>query len=433
LIFFFLAVGPAQNNTNIAVYPPISVAYAFYSFDGNVLDLYSLHNGKFYGGVANYALGYVATGSAINFTQSIPTWISIANPFNLSSTSFTIEAFILLQNYSIDANLVQFSSGMAMSIQQNSLQFVLNGTQTISLTAILSTNLWYHVAVVFNLIQQYLNVYISGQMVRQLPYSMEITSENENVTVTIGYGFQGLADQLAISLEAKTDDRILWDATVAAYYPFNGDNSDLLLDYGPNCVNASTRGTQPVPGPVANALNFIMSGAYYQAFGFTALGTPNYPFSVALWIRLENQSGIVLTIANPMACLFVLGIRSNDNAIIAYLPNSTNTNIGANIIGTPIANNQWVHVAFTWSSENEAQLYKNAAFQGQNPDATKLNNGYGEPMTVTLGMYGGKANCSGGAELDITQQFIGSVDEFYIFSRELQQDEIQKLMLPTNS
>jgi hypothetical protein len=62
-------------------------------------------------------------------------------------------------------------------------------------------------------------------------------------------------------------------------------------------------------------------------------------------------------------------------------------------------------------------------------NATKLNNGYSEPMIVTFGMYSEKADCTGGNRLDLSKQFIGSVDEFHIFSRELQQDEIQQLIL----
>jgi len=49
-----------------------------------------------------------------------------------------------------------------------------------------------------------------------------------------------------------------------------------------------------------------------------------------------------------------------------------------------------------------------------------LNNGYGDPRTVTLGMYRGQADCTGADRLDATKQFIGSLDEFYVFSRELQ-------------
>ncbi len=53
-------------------------------------------------------------------------------------------------------------------------------------------------------------------------------------------------------------------------------------------------------------------------------------------------------------------------------------------------------------------------------------------MTVTLGMYRDNANCAGGDGLDSTKQFISSVDEFDIFSRELNQNEIETLDTTTN-
>jgi hypothetical protein len=416
-----------QYNNNITVYPPVSVGYAFYPFDYNVLDLYCLHDGQLNQNTVNYITGYVGTGYAIVFNQSIPTWISVSNPMNISNSSFTIEAFVILFNNSINENLVQFSSNTSMNMEMGHLEIVLNGKYSIFSIIILSTNVWHHIAVVYNPISLYANVYIDGKTNGQFSYLTMIYSENNNVTMIIGYGFQGVIDQLSISLEAKTDARILWDATVAAYYPFEGDNNGWLLAYGPNCVNATAAGVQSVPGVVHDALNFVTSGAYYQANGFTVLNIVNQAFSIALWVRLENQSGIFLTIANSVTCLLAVGIRNIDNSLVAYLPNATNTNTGVNVVGSPMINNQWVHVAFTWSSQNQAQLYQSAAFQGRNNNAIKLNNGNGEPMTVTLGMYRGSTNCSGIDGIDPSKQFIGSIDEFFIFSRELQQNEVQQL------
>ena len=76
--------------------------------------------------VENYIQGYVGTGmQAIVLNQSISTWISVANPFNLSNTNFTIEAFIIIfLNDSMNGNLVQFSSGMSMNINMGNLQIV---------------------------------------------------------------------------------------------------------------------------------------------------------------------------------------------------------------------------------------------------------------------------------------------------------------------
>jgi hypothetical protein len=180
-------------------------------------------------------------------------------------------------------------------------------------------------------------------------------------------------------------------------------------------------------------IRFNSSGAYYQANGFPILNVPGRPFTVALWIRPENYSGTFLTIANSRTCVLVLGIRKPDNRLIAYLPNATSTNLGASIVGTAMTSGQWMHVAFTWSVFNQAQLYKGTAWQGRNSNAVKLNNGSGEPMNITLGMYRGNANCTGADGLDVDDQFIGLLDEFYLFSRELQQAEVEKLNMTTNS
>ncbi len=310
--------------------------------------------------------------------QSVPTWISVENTFNLSNSNFTIEAFIILAND--------------------------------------STNDWHHVATVYNIISGYTNLYIDGVFVGQLASLSQTGLANANITMTIGYGFDGTIDQLSISLEAKTDERILSDATVAAYFSFDGNNNAWLLDDGPNCRHATSAGTLSVPGQVGDALYFNNASGYYQANGFTVLNILYHAFSVALWVRPENQSGIFLTIANSMACLLVMGIRSSDNQLIAYLPNATNTSMGVSIVRSSMTQNQWVQVTFTWSSDNQARLYKETLLQSRNTNATKLNNGYDDSMSITLGMYHGQANCTGGDGLDVTTDFIGSLDEFYVFS-----------------
>ncbi|CAF1289034.1 unnamed protein product [Rotaria sp. Silwood1] len=353
-------------DNNITIFAPVSVAYAFYSFDYNVLDLYSIHDGQVKEGIENYIPCYVGAGGALILNESYPIWISIANSFNLRNTSFTIEPFIFPLNNSINANLVQFSSGISININMNYLEFIK--------------------------VDQNVKIYLDGRLTGQSSYITQIDSENGNITMTIGSGYNGIIDQLSISYEAKTSDRLLWNATVLGYYPLDGGTNSWLLDYGPNCQNATSEGTQAV-------------------HGFRALDISSHAFSVALWIRPENQSGVFLTITSPMACFIVLDIGNSDNHIVAYLPNAINTSVGVNIIG---------------SSMNIG-----TASQGR-ADTMKLNNGYGESMTVTLRMYHGTANCIGGNGLDVTKPFIGSLDELYIFSRELQQNEIEKLNSTTN-
>ncbi|CAF4276781.1 unnamed protein product, partial [Rotaria socialis] len=135
----------------------ISVAYAFYSFDQNVVDLYRNHDGKVRGGMKNYIDDYIGTGQAILVNDSSTTWISIGNSFNFNNTNFTIEAFIFLLTDSINASLVQFSSGMSFNI---------------------------------NISEESITLFVDDKLSGQIPFLPKTISNNENVTLTIDYGFQ---------------------------------------------------------------------------------------------------------------------------------------------------------------------------------------------------------------------------------------------------
>ncbi|CAF2977324.1 unnamed protein product [Rotaria socialis] len=131
---------PKTYDSNITVFSPVSVAYAFYSFDQNVVDLYRNHDGKVRGGMKNYIDDYIGTGQAILVNDSSTTWISIGNSFNFNNTNFTIEAFIFLLTDSINASLVQFSSGMSFNISMSYAKFYLNYNNTVHSKDPLSIN-----------------------------------------------------------------------------------------------------------------------------------------------------------------------------------------------------------------------------------------------------------------------------------------------------
>ncbi|CAF3023542.1 unnamed protein product, partial [Rotaria sp. Silwood2] len=145
----------------------------------------------------------------------------------------------------------------------------------------------------------------------------------------------------------------------------------------------------------------------------------------------ETQPGIFLTVANPYTCLLVLGFQNDSNTLVAYLPNATATGDSVNIIGPQMPSNAWVHVAFTWSTENRAKLYTSSYLQGASGEASILNNARGDhnssPMTITLGKYNGAANCEGIQGISTSQTFMGSLDEMFVFARELQESELIKL------
>jgi hypothetical protein len=347
-----------------------------------------------------------------------------------SDTSFTVEGFFLLQRTQLNATLIQLAPSVTFNLINGILCASLGSNISLIGTAVLSTDLWHQFSFVYDSTQQIATISIDGSIEATEPSIIPYTIfNNNNGSVIIGAGFYGYIDQLSILLKAKSQAVILWDATVAGYYPLD---QSWLLDKGPNGLNATASNTILINGWHFGALNFNTTGATYQASGFTALGTAMHAFSIALWVRSETQAGIFLTVANSYTCLLVLGIQNTTNRVVAYLPNATAAGNGVNIVGPLLPSNAWVNVAFTWSSQNLARLYTSAFLQGSDGSANTLNNARGgnnsSPMTVTLGQYSGTANCQGIVGVDGSHQFMGSLDEVYVYARELQQTEIQELI-----
>ncbi|CAF0934434.1 unnamed protein product [Adineta steineri] len=410
---------------------PVSVADAFYAFDGTTNDLYSLRNGAVAGGPVSYIQGYVPYGQAIVLNQSNTTQINIQPAFNLTTNSnFTIEGFFMLQKTQLNATLIQLAPNIMLNLVNGVLFASIGLNTSIVGTSVLSTQNWLHISFVYYATKQTATISIDGIVeATNSSVKLGISANNTNSVIIIGAGFQGYIDQLSISLIAKTQDVIQWDATIAAYYRLD---FQWTLDSGPNGLNASGVDVNTIFGWRYDALNFNASDASFQANGFTALGTPQQAFSVALWVRAETRSGVFLTVANPYTCLLVLGLQNDGNKIVAYLPNATATGAGVNIVGPQMPINAWTHVAFTWSSTNFAKLYTSALLANVGVDATTLNNVRGgnnsAPMTVTLGNYSGSANCQGIQGVNVSQTFMGSLDEVFVFAREAQQGDLQQII-----
>ncbi|CAF3610202.1 unnamed protein product, partial [Rotaria sordida] len=414
--------------------PPVSVSEAFYSFDGNTLDLYSKHNGRTMGGSVHFRQDYVATGQAIVLNQSNTTWIEISNNFNIIESNVTVEAFIMLLKPRVDGNIFQFSSDFQMGLRNDILFMSFDPNINVSGKSVISTDDWHHVAFVYDASKKLATMYIDGiadGSKSNIPPRFS-TNRNLSAPAMIGHGFYGAIDHLSISVTAKRNDIILWDASVAAYYPMDRLQPN---DQGPNGLNGTSAGISSTKGMLNEAFTFNNSDAYFEAFGFTWLGMPRRSFSLAFWIRYEGSPGAFLTVANPSTCLLVLGIRSDDHKLVAYLPNATRSRSSVTVVGA-VMPQVWVHVAFTWSLENRAILYSSGFIQGESPDAVVLSNYQGDnssyPYTITLGTYSGSADCIGGG-LYPSEHFMGTLDELYVFARELSHAEIKLRVGAMNS
>lgn len=413
-------------------------ADAFYTFDNNTLDLYTSRNGVIIGGPVNYVQGYFVNGSAISLIASPGTHIEIRPAFDIKSdTSFTVEGFFMLGKSIISATLVQLTPYIRISINNNKLTLSLASNNIINSILSISTNQWYHFGFVYDAMQQTASIYIDGQLdASKTSVQSQIVSNTNNFSIIVGTDFYGYIDQLAINLKAKSQFDILWDATTIAYYPFEGNYSfdgNYVLDKGPLGINGKASNIIPVFGWLHRALNFNNSNSNFETGAFTVQAIPIRAFTVALWVRVEGRFGPLLTIANDNNCLLVLGLEDSTNRLIAYSPNSTTSGIGVSVNG-PIMPSVWVHVAFTWSYGNQAKLYTSGYLQGMDNGGTMFNDARNDtdnsPMTVTLGKYNGKANCHGNKGLDSSEEFSGSLDELYIFGRELSQKEINLILTP---
>ena len=337
----------------------------------------------------------------------------------------------MLQRPQINATLVQLTPGISLNLTNSILSASLRPDAVLQGRSVISTDQWHHLSFVYDVNQQKATLYIDGAIeATSSALVPDTSSPTINSSIIIGDGYPGCIDQLSISLRAKTQEEILWDATTVSYHRLD---PSWLLDSGPNGLNASAANVIPIYGWRYNALKFNMTDSYFQVDYMTALGTPQQAFSISLWVRSETQAGVFLTISNPSTCLLVLGLQNDLNKLIAYLPNSTTTGDSVNILG-PQMPSVWVNVVFTWSHENRAKLYTSGYLQNANGDVNLLSNARGGnnslPMTLTLGKYKGQANCGGIAGVNTSQEFMGSLDEVYVFARELQSSDIAQLIKP---
>ncbi len=102
-----------------------------------------------------------------------------------------------------------------------------------------------------------------------------------------------------------------------------------------------------LPGHVRNALNSNISCGNFQTSEFIILNIPQHAFTVALWIQPGTNCSIFLTLVYSVSCILILILRSSNNILVSYLPNSTNKNIGVSLTGSKLIINQWTPIAFT--------------------------------------------------------------------------------------
>ena len=241
--------------------------------------------------------------------------------------------------------------------------------------------------------------------------------------------FDGCIDSAEYLARSKNASEVLDDATLGAYLSFDDNN---LLDRGPLGINGTGANfSYSSVGRVNAALTLSATYSYAQVTGLRRLGIDGWAYSVAIWIKPTSLAGGTIMHLSSRTdgaqtsawCLPIMGLTSSGQIAI----NSWNA-VNVPLTGPTATLNVWTHVVATYSSSNGERLYINGNQYGAASGIYTFRAG-GVPMTITLGhsLLGVGVCNTGTIQMG---QFLGSLDEFRVYARELTAAEVSVLANP---
>lgn len=413
-----------------------STLIASWSFEQNADDQSA--NG-FHGQMINtpiYTNGYI--GQAIQLQNNLSQTV-VASHFDLFNRSFTVQAWIYFYSISNTSDLSIFGQCDNRSrdlclhyiIRQTRLYLGFHGDD-LSGSTNLVTNIWYHVAFVYDISSNRKSVYLNGILDGTKTTGNAYQGLIGNTTIgTTGINtgssyFNGLIDQLTVTARSKSSCEILNDATLLVRLSFD----QTFADWGPNSINAtfnsqSNNGLFWIVGRLNWALKFNATSAYVESCGHYSLGQQR-SYSIAMWINPSYQSGTLFHLCSSSGgsgvwCLPMIGFSSNGSIVIQTFDGSVRF-----VSGPILPVSSWTHIVSTWSSINGLRLYINGDLYDSTSVSTFASSGL--KMCFLLGTSGFGMNC-------LTAQiamgsFSGIIDEVYVYSRELNLTDICSLTYP---
>ena len=359
---------------------------------------------------------------------------------NLAYTSFTIEAWIYPSIVTGDNGI--FGICQCSSCSNQCLYLLIRGARLyagfylndINGLLTVTVNTWHHIAFVYNYETQQQILYING--VQDNSKSNSACLQGTNATINIGSTqllltknyFSGHIDNLRIVTRAKSASEILSDASLIAYYSFDLPSPN--YDSGPNGLHGSSVNTASVTGRVNQAMRFIGSSSYFQAYGFYQLGygvNHHRPFSIALWINPTSTAPCVFlqqsTTATGGSCINMWGFWTSSVSTTQTTRIVAQGNGWPAIIGPFITINTWTHILWTFSPANGYALYVNGNYFG-----TLAHFTFSASTAITWLQLGYNFGCSVGYITNAAYQ--GSIDEVYLYNRELSATEVRTLANP---
>ncbi|CAF1438448.1 unnamed protein product [Didymodactylos carnosus] len=375
---------------------------------------------------------YFGLGQSLYLQSSLNQSVIINSTFfNFSYTSFTVEAWIYPTTLSGDNDILgqcQNSLGTNLClylILRGGRMFMGFAPNYLSGVTVLSANTWHHVAYVYNYQTQQQILYLNG--VQDATQSSVSPYQGQNGSITIGTSsilstsnfFNGYIDNVAVTTRAKSATEILNDGTLSFYFSF--DNPSPSLDNGPNGLNCTISNGATVSGRVNQAIRLNGATSYVQLYGFYQWGfIAAKPFSFAMWINpISTYGGTLLHFSSSNtggSCLSLMGITIGGQIIVqAWYSNYPS------IVGPQLSTNTWTHIGFTYSTTNGMILYYNGVAYLSLAVPSFYNNGYIQYLN-----FGSNLACCGCSNVP-NYLFQGSLDELYVYRREISASEMSTL------
>ena len=153
----------------------------------------------------------------------------------------------------------------------------------------------------------------------------------------------------------------------------------------------------------------------------STLGISNRSFSISFWIRPVSLSGVLVHVSSNISsvgwCLPFIGFAIN-GSLVAQIVNSNGiiSVIGPSLL-LPIST--WSHVVQTWSTTNGLRLYIDTILVASRISQATTYTASAVSTYVTLGnILSGSSTCGQG-EIGTLTPYQGDMDDFRVYSREL--------------
>lgn len=332
--------------------------------------------------------------------------------------------FIILDNFQgSERSSLMISNG-------NKLSSHLMGGSAIYGLSDLARDEWQHVALTIDRDGE-ARFYINGELdqIAALPSAVATTALSPNnfkigVRGDMGdHWFDGIIDEVFLFNRTLTGEEIadisgingLINAPVTnnglvAHWPMNGDGNDI----SGNANNASSiAGMGTVEGKFGSALEFDGVTDYLDVGYLKGIQDPLGDYSYSFWIKptgaVDDHFMLIDNFKLTERTSFLL---SNANVLSTHLTGGTIVSGTSNL-----SRNEWHHVVLTVDRDGDARFYIDAA----------LDQTFTIPASATSTPFN-RGNFKIGVRGDLSDHwFQGAIDEAYVFSRVLSENEISNL------